>query len=206
MFKKLTQSSLRLNLSNMADYQEQNSGAFKNVPLDDEEDNVQEQKPKESLLKRILNFTIKNYLPLSLMFLVFFGILVPAPGAFLAKYPSHYVCIVGLFLHSGIKLKTGEIKEALRAYRALFLQMVIILFLTPVIGVSLTGLLDFEGNINPSKPSSSNFTNITQDVGNETNEQSIKISIMGPEAFKIGIQMYFVVPCTISAGVVLVSI
>lgn len=184
-----------------------NSEAFKNIPLDDEEDTIQEQKPRETLLRRILNFTIKNYLPLSLIFLVFFGILVPAPGAFLGQYPAHYVCIVGLFLHSGVKLRTGEIKEALRAYRALLLQIVIILFLTPVIGVSLTGILPFEGKmVDPSKQThSNNFTNITQESHNETNEESVEMSVLGPEAFKIGVQMYFIVPCTISAGVVLVS-
>lgn len=186
-------------ISNMADH-DQDFQTFNNVPLEDDDEEPQVRTPKIPLVKRILNFVIKNYLPLSLIFLVFFGILVPAPGAFLAKYPTHYACIVGLFLHSGIKLKTGEIKEAVRAYRALLLEIVIIMFITPVIGVKLTGLLPFGGG-----EVLSNNVNVTQGGLNNTHEETTEMSSLGPESFKIGIQMYFIVPCTISAGVVLVS-
>ncbi|KAK3716092.1 hypothetical protein QZH41_019623 [Actinostola sp. cb2023] len=188
----------------MAAEKEQDFEAFKNVSLDDSEEEEQVILPKPPLHKRILSFLLKNYLPLMLLFLVFFGILVPAPGAFLAKYPTHYICIVGLFLHSGIKLKTGDIKDAVRAYKALILQIIIIMLITPLIGVKLTELLPFGGG-QVVQVRCGNSTNATQTGTNGSREEIVPVSELGPEAFRTGIQMYFIVPCTISAGVVMVE-
>lgn len=175
---------------------------------EEEEEEVSVTLPKLPLYKRVLDFLYRNYLPLGLIFLVFFGILVPAPGVFLSKYPTHYICIVGLFLHSGIKLRTGEIKDAFRAYKALLLQIIIIMFLTPLIGVKLTELLPFGGRVGKEFSNEQNGTmnsNSTQEKMNHSHVEATVHSVLGPEAFRTGIQMYFIVPCTISAGVVLVS-
>ncbi|XP_031555753.1 probable sodium/metabolite cotransporter BASS4, chloroplastic isoform X1 [Actinia tenebrosa] len=172
----------------------------------EEEQEVSVTLPKVPLYKRALNFLFKNYLPIGLIFLVFFGILVPAPGVFLSKYPTHYICIVGLFLHSGIKLRTGEIKDAFRAYKALLLQIIIIMFLTPLIGVKLTELLPFGGRVEKDFSNGQNGTmNSTREKMNDSHVEKTVHSVLGPEAFRTGIQMYFIVPCTISAGVVLVG-
>ncbi|EDO45921.1 predicted protein [Nematostella vectensis] len=158
---------------------------------------------KPPLRKRIGAFLFKNYLPLALITLVFFGILVPVPGVAFSKISFHYVCIVGLFLHSGIKLRTGEIKESLRAWKSLILNFIIIMLLTPIIAAKLTSLLPFDNDDSDWTSSSRNSTNGSRLV-NRTGEIT-RSAVLGPETFRAGIQLYFIVPCTISAGVVLVA-
>ena len=173
---------------------------------------LEETKPPR--YKRVLSFLFKNYLPLSLMFLVLLGMFVPQPGTFFSKGPTHYICIVGLFFHSGIKLKTGEVKEALKSLKALLFGIVSILFITTTIGVALTGLLPFDeeeySNVaihaNGLVNTTSNFNGSS--VLNTTKsptQHATKKGIFGPQAFRIALQLYFIVPCTIAAGVVMVS-
>ena len=159
------------------------------------------------ICERIFFFLFRNYLALGLAFLVIFGVLVPAPGVFLSRFPTHYVCIVGIFFHSGIKLRTGEVKEAVKAYKALILGIICILLMTPIIGVKLTSLLPFdEENHDVVAPENGNSINVTNETTTiHTLEYREGDSILGSVAFRTGIQIYFVVPCTISAGMVMVS-
>ena len=165
-----------------------------------------DEKTKKTLRKQVLSFLFKNYLPLSLVFLVLFGIFVPQPGLFLSKGPTHFICIVCLFFHSGIKLKTGEVKEAFKSIKALCFGIVSILFITTTIGVSLTSLLPFDVEAGEvvlhfnGNASSAKFNTTSRPEPERTR------SIFGPQAFKIGLQIYFIVPCTIAAGVVMVSL
>ncbi|XP_032240882.2 probable sodium/metabolite cotransporter BASS4, chloroplastic [Nematostella vectensis] len=158
--------------------------------------------------QRIRQLALKNFLPLGLVFLVGFGILVPAPGVFLSEFPTHYICIVGIFLHSGLKLRTGEIRDTIRAYKALIYQILVIMLLTPIIGVKLTELLPFgrEALLSSRSSSTNDGINRTSKMGmNESGRTSQKNAVLGPAEFKTGIELYLIVPCTISAGVVLVS-
>ena len=159
------------------------------------------------ICERIFFFLFRNYLALGLAFLVIFGVLVPAPGVFLSRFPTHYVCIVGIFFHSGIKLRTGEVKEAVKAYKALILGIICILLMTPIIGVKLTSLLPFdEENHDVVAPENGNSINVTNETTTiHTLEYREGDSILGSVAFRTGIQIYFVVPCTISSGMVMVS-
>ena len=154
------------------------------------------------LLTRVKAVVFKNFLSISLVFFVALGILVPEPGVFFSELPTHYVCVVGIFLHSGIKLKTGEVKDAFKAFKAMIWGVICILLITPIIGGHLTGLLPYtvtKGHattngveINGSSPS--------------TGGHSEGSSVLGPVFFQIGMQIYFIVPCTISSGVILVSL
>ncbi|EDO43375.1 predicted protein, partial [Nematostella vectensis] len=158
--------------------------------------------------QRIRQLALKNFLPLGLVFLVGFGILLPAPGVFLSEFPTHYICIVGIFLHSGLKLRTGEIRDTIRAYKALIYQILVIMLLTPIIGVKLTELLPFgrEALLSSRSSSTNDGINRTSKMGmNESGRTSQENAVLGPAEFKTGIELYLIVPCTISAGVVLVS-
>ena len=154
-------------------------------------------KQREPLWRRSKAVVLQNFLPISLMFFLIFGILVPEPGVFFGELPTQYVCVVGVFFHSGLKLKTGELKEAFKSIKALIWGIVCILLITPIIGGQLTGLLPYSvtkhhgGNstYNTSSPDGNNFE------GN---------SILGPALFRTGMQVYFIVLCTIAGGVILV--
>ena len=167
---------------------------------------VNHSKGGSPIFERIYLFVFRNYLALGLAFLVIFGVLVPAPGVFLSRFPTHYVCIVGLFFHSGIKLATGEVKVAIKAYKALILGIICILLMTPIIGVKLTSLLPFdEENHGVAAHENGNSINMTNGTKIVPTSEYRGDSILGSVAFRTGIQIYFAVPCTISAGMVMVS-
>ena len=162
---------------------------------------------RKSLWRRAKALVFKNFMPICLLFFVIFGVLVPEPGVFFSELPTHYVCVVGLFFHSGLKLKTGEVKEAFKSFKALIWGIVCILLITPIIGGQLTGLLPYavtEDRVaeNGFHVNGDNSTNGTSSSPENHFEGS---SILGPALFQTGIQIYFIVPCTISAGVILVS-
>ena len=166
---------------------------------------ISEKRPK--LLTRVKAVVFKNFLSISLVFFVALGILVPEPGVFFSELPTHYVCVVGIFLHSGIKLKTGEVKDAFKAFKAMIWGVICILLITPIVGGHLTGLLPFtvtksHATTDRSDINGSNSWNGTCLSPEENSEGS---SILGPFFFQIGMQIYFIVPCTISSGVILVS-
>lgn len=161
-----------------------------------------------SLFSRLKTVVFKNFLSISLVFFVALGILVPEPGVFFSELPTHYVCVVGLFLHSGLKLKTGEVKDALKSFKALIWAIICILLITPVIGGQLTGLLPYTVTKDHITENGLdvNGNNSTNGSSSSTEEHAEGSSILGPALFQIGMQIYFIVPCTISAGVILVSL
>jgi len=152
---------------------------------------------REPLWRRAKAVVLKNILPIFLIFFLCFGILVPEPGVFFSKLPTQYVCVVGIFFHSGLKLKTDELKEAFKSIKALVWGIVCILLITPIVGGQLTGLLPYP----VSKDHSGNSTNRTSSPDGNNFGGS---SILGPALFQTGMQVYFIVPCTIAGGVLLV--
>ena len=163
---------------------------YEEIPSD-----ISTEQKRPPLWKRARAAVFKNLLPISLVLFVVLGITVPQPGVFFSKLPTQYVCVVGIFLHSGLKLKTGEVKDALKSVKALLWGIICILLITPIIGGRLTGLLPFQ-------PYTNHSTNGTSSSLGDHSEGS---AILGPALFQIGIQIYFIVPCTISSGIIMVS-
>lgn len=153
---------------------------------------------RTSLLERVTTTIFQNLLPISLVVFVILGILVPQPGVFFSKLPTNYVCVIGIFLHSGLKLKTEEVKDALKSFKAMIWGVVCILFITPVIGGHLTALLPYTETSDQSGKNSTNSS-----LSNE--EHAEGSSILGPALFQVGMQIYFIAPCSISSGIMLVS-
>lgn len=179
--------------------------------LEDIPTEISNDQPRQPLWKRVKAAVFKNFLPISLVFFAVFGITLPQPGVFFSELPTQYVCVVGLFLHSGLKLRTAEVKDALRSFKAFLWGVICILLLTPIIGGHLTGLMPYQPYLSTDLPEE-NGVHLTGNHSTNTslspspNEgQSEGSSILGPALFQIGIQIYFIVPCTISAGVILVS-
>ncbi|RMX50177.1 hypothetical protein pdam_00004855 [Pocillopora damicornis] len=178
--------------------------AMMNLPKSEGSPEEIPQKPP-TFLNTVKAVVFKNLFPISLVFFVALGILAPEPGVFFSKLPTHYVCVIGIFLHSGLKLKTGEVTDAFKAFKALIWGVICILLITPIVGGHLTGLLPFtvtksHATKDCSDINGSNSWNGTSLSPEENPEGS---SILGPFFFQIGMQIYFIVPCTISSGVIL---
>lgn len=168
-------------------------------------ESIPTEQPRLTLWKRAKAAVFKNFLPICLVCFVALGITVPQPGVFFSELPTQYVCVVGIFFHSGLKLKTAEVRDALKSFKALLWGIICILLITPIIGGELTGLL-------PYQPYTSK-ENSTKDSGNlssnaaptPADDLSGDNPLLGPTLFQIGIQIYLIVPCTISSGIILVS-
>eukprot|EP00938_MAST-03A_sp_MAST-3A-sp1_P003603 g3603.t1 len=90
---------------------------------------------------------LKYHLPLGLFAGVLFGYLVPAPGEFLSDLDSGFygmgmssLDIFIIFLISGLKLKTDDVRKALTSYRALMYGVFAILVMTPCVAFGLVRL------------------------------------------------------------------
>lgn len=87
---------------------------------------------------RWLAFLLKHYLPLGLVSAILFSAFVPAPGKWLARPEVNgtgvlgQLCIAGIFLLSGLGLKTEDIKHAAREWKGTALGVVLILGVTPL--------------------------------------------------------------------------
>eukprot|EP00794_Sanderia_malayensis_P018973 gene18973-20880_t len=148
-----------------------------------------ELEAKPSCWSRTKTFLNAYALPLGLLTFVVFGALVPQPGVAISHQATSYVCVIGIFFYSGLFLKTEEMKAALKGYRATIWGIVSILFVTSLVGTKLTDLVKFE--------EISTKHNSTAEGG--------KSELFGPREFKTGFQLFFVVPCTISSGVLMVN-
>ena len=149
-------------------------------------------------------FFVKNYLPISLIFAVIFGALVPAPGVFLNHKETISVCIAIKFVYIGLYLRTSAVKVGIKAYKAYLWSIISILLVTCVIGGQLTNLLNFDewkGSVLPTNTTSSgNVTNNTEStlVGDGDGDA------LGPFECKVGLVLYLIMPCTVGSGVILV--
>ena len=141
------------------------------------------------ILRKIKKFLSINALPLFLVLSVIIGAAIPQIGVAIDHKATTYVCLVIMFLYSGLYLRTSSIKEAFKAYRAAIWGVLSILCVTCIIGSNLTTLVSFR-----ETPSLSKSKNISLS-GNETKPV---------ESFKTGLIVYLCTPCTVSSGILMV--
>ena len=87
------------------------------------------------------SFIQKQFLPLGLLLAVCVGIFFPAPGIYMAQLPTASVVISIIFFIAGLLLKTDEIWRAVSAWKGIVWGCSSILFVTPLIGVTLAVML-----------------------------------------------------------------
>jgi len=86
---------------------------------------------------------IKHFLPLGFCVALAVGLGFPLPGAWLAGFEfggyklAQSVCIVLIFIVSGLTLKTSEVTAAIKAWLAYTYGIIAILFLTPFAGLAI---------------------------------------------------------------------
>ena len=97
------------------------------------------------LANKASKFAKSQCLPLGLLLGLIMSISIPVIGAYMDQggYMA-YVCIILIFLISGLKLQTAEWAEAMRSYKAISFSLLSILFITPLIGSYLTSLVKLE--------------------------------------------------------------
>lgn len=129
------------------------------------------------------NLFFEYFLPASQVIAIGHPFLHYQPGAYLSQFSIiGYILIGIIFLVLGLKLKTDEIKDAMRSAHVFIVAIISSLFVTGSIVAAITKQLPFDP------------------IGQEE-----KVSLFGPYEFRIGLLLYYSVPCTITAGIVLVA-
>ena len=143
---------------------------------------------------KVQPFLYKHCLMLGIICILIIGLTFPQPGDYVGRFKgSSYICVIMIFLHSGLKLRTAEAKTAISNYKAFIWGILSTLLFSSIIGSKLTQLLPFE---EPASFTASTNSNSTTNSGS---------SIVGPGEFQIGLELYFISPCAIASGIILVS-
>ncbi|XP_028410176.1 probable sodium/metabolite cotransporter BASS4, chloroplastic [Dendronephthya gigantea] len=163
-------------------------------------EDINEKKPgrfKMFLHEKLLPLMFKQFMMLGIIIALFVGLVFPRIGAYVGSFEgSTYICIIMVFLHSGVKLKTAAMKDAIKEYKAFIWGLISIVLITTIIGTKLTQLLPFGESV-------ANYEN--KNHSNETSGENEE-SIVGPREFLIGLEIYYISPCAVASGIVLVSL
>ena len=103
---------------------------------------------KESMVEymfKALRFADAQCLPLGLILGLFFGLLVPIIGTTIGqKGVMSFICVIVIFLVSGLKLNTQEAKTALGSYKSILYGITSIMVLTSLLGSFLASFIPLE--------------------------------------------------------------
>jgi solute carrier family 10 (sodium/bile acid cotransporter), member 7 len=93
-------------------------------------------------------FFVSYHLLFGLAFAILLGIAAPSPGKAVGRWPLDVAnwCVVLIFLLAGIKLKTAELRNAVKFPKALIVGVILILFITPLFGfifLALDGAMEY---------------------------------------------------------------
>lgn len=136
----------------------------------------------------LANLFFDYFLPASQLIAIGHPFIHSSPGAYLAQKRFSiigYFLIGIIFLVLGLKLKTDDIKEAVKSSHVFFIAIISGLFISGSIVAGITSGIPFDAYANGTVVE--------------------KISMFGPFEFKIGCLLYYSVPCSITAGIVLVA-
>ncbi|XP_065674804.1 uncharacterized protein LOC136091317 [Hydra vulgaris] len=155
------------------------SKEFSNVEISLKKNDSKYEKKNFSrkVIKKLGHLLLSNVLPISFIAALIIGIFLPQVGNTLNHKSTTYICLVVIFLYSGLYLPSSAIKDSIKAYKAAAWGFISILFISCIIGSQLTMLVPFH------KISSS----------------------LGTQSFKTGLVVYFCSPCTVSSGVLMVT-
>ncbi|XP_012558378.1 uncharacterized protein LOC100203086 [Hydra vulgaris] len=155
------------------------SKEFTHVEILSEKNNSKNEKKNFShkAINKLEHLLLNNFLPISFIAALLIGIFLPQVGNTLNHKSTTYICLVFIFLYSGLYLPSSAIKDSIKAYKAAAWGFISILFFSCIIGSQLTMLIPFH------KISSS----------------------LGTQSFKTGLVVYFCSPCTVSSGVLMIT-
>jgi solute carrier family 10 (sodium/bile acid cotransporter), member 7 len=94
------------------------------------------------------SFFVSYHLLFGLAFAILLGIAAPTPGKAVGRWPFDVpnTCVSLIFFFAGLKLKTEELRNAVKFPKALLIGVILILFVTPLFGfifLALDGAMEY---------------------------------------------------------------
>jgi hypothetical protein len=151
---------------------------------------------KPSILTSYKNFCMRHMLPIGTIFSVIIGILLPQPAVYLSqRLPVAKICIIVLFLTIGLRLRLVEAKSAVKFYKEVVFGLLLVLFVGPVFATNVLNQVPYFGS----------FIGDEQNLRNSSNNSSDEMAILGPEEFRLALQIYYMCPSAPATSLILVS-
>ena len=168
------------------------------IPVEEgKEADVISGKQSGPTFRTLKNFLLRNFLPIGTVISIIFGIFLPQPAVYLSKkIPVIKISIIALFFTIGLRVRFVEAKSAAKSYKEVVVGLLLVLFVAPAISINVLGQIPyfgpFVGNVEGLKNSS---------INNSFEE----MPILGPEEFRLGMQIYYMCPSAPATSLIMVS-
>lgn len=139
---------------------------------------------------KLWEFLTTYFLAIGVILMLIIGSQWPSSGTFLKKIYFPFITITLCFLLCGLRTKTDELKIAFKSYKAIVWGILTILLAVPITGTQITKTIQFATRMDDNMTTSESTV-----MGN--------VTAIGPTEFAFALQVFFVVPASMSAGAVL---
>ena len=143
-------------------------------------------------LTALLEYCDVYSLALGVLVILIIGSQWSQVGIFLSNVYLPHLCLGVCFFACAIRVKSEELFAAIKSYSAIFWGVLTILVVIPATGTQITKTIQFATMTNEDMNTSHSLV-----VGN--------VTAIGPTEFAIALQVFFIVPASMSAGAILVS-
>lgn len=167
------------------------------IPVEEGKE-VSEISDKLSILTRLKNFFLRNFLPIGTVIAVIFGIFLPQPAVYLSqRIPVVKTSIVALFFTIGLRVRLVEAKSAIKSYKEVMFGLLLAQFVAPSVSINVLNQIPYFGS----------FIGDGQGLKNSSNNSSSEeMPIFGPEEFRLGLQIYYMCPSAPATSLIMVSL
>ena len=122
------------------------------------------------------------------------GISLPQPAIYLSeRIPVVKICIIVLYFTLWLRLRLVEAKSAVKSYKKVIVGLLLVLFIGPIISTKVLNQVPNFGSF------------ICEYENNNTNGSTEEMQILGPEEFRLAIQIYCMCPSAPATSLILVS-
>ena len=155
-----------------------------------------ETSEKLSILTRLKNFLLQNFLPIGTVISVIFGIFLPQPAVYLSqRIPVVKISVITLFFIVGLRVRLVEAKSAVKSYKEVAFGLLLALFVAPSVSINVLNQIPYFGS----------FIGDGQSLKNSSNNSYEEMPIFGPEEFRLGLQIYYMCPSAPATSLIMVS-
>lgn len=147
--------------------------------------------PRSSPLVKVWEFVNNYFLAIGITMIMVIGSQWPESGIFLLSIHFPHICLALCFFLCGLRTKTDELLVAVKSYKAIVWGILTILLVVPSAGTQITKTIQFATMVDDNVTTSESTV-----VGN--------VTAFGPTEFAFALQVFFVVPASMSAGAILV--
>ena len=156
-----------------------------------QEDRTELCLPKSSPVVKAWEFINNYFLAIGVILMIIIGSQWLASGSFLTSIYFPYICLALCFFLCGLRMKADELLIAVKSYKAIIWGILTILLVVPITGTQITKTIQFATMVDDNLTTSESTV-----VGN--------VTAIGPTEFAFALQVFFVVPASMSAGAILV--